>query len=311
MRDSLKALLTLAAVTVASTLLTLALLSHWGGEEVPVPTVAGLPLIDAIDRLDREGLTVAVTGFDYSPTVGREGVIDQTPLAGKSLRRGEGVSVTVSRGSRTVTIPPLAGLPLLEAGALLAAAQMKNPALLRMPSSAPEGTTLAQYPAPGAVVPREERATLLVSSGPEPRYLASPDFTGLPLLTVMERVKRLELRISEVVYIHDERVEQGTVLSQQPPVGKRMRAGSFLSLTVSDGGEAGAGGRFLYYTVPDGPAAVRVTLTQENDNGAKQIYDRVHRPGDTFSVLVSMAGETAVKIFLDNELADVRRFPVP
>ncbi len=311
MRDYLYALLIMLVVTVVTAVGTMEVTLYRSGEGVAAPSVTGLSVSDALDRVDRVGLALTVTGLAYSPTVEKEGIVTQTPEAGKTLLPGEAITVTVSRGSRTVILPELAGLPLAQARTILSTNRLKSPDLLRIPADQAEETVLAQQPAAGEMVTREEKPALLVSAGPAPRYVMAPDFTGMPLSTVMNKIKRLDLRVARVTYTPNDRVEKGVVLSQEPTFGKRMGAGSFVTLNVSDGGGESKGEdgvTFLYFTVPDRPAPVRVTLSQENENGTKEIYDRIHRPGDTFSILVSIAGETMVKIFLDNELADVRRF---
>ena len=311
MIDYLKAFALLAAVAVVTGIAVMQIAMRQGGEVVTVPGVAGSPVIAALETLDRSGLYLTVTRLDYSPTVPKDRIIRQKPVAGERLRQGSSVEVVVSRGSRDLVLPDLVGASLTRARATLARSKVKPADIVRVWSDRPEGEALAQKPAPRTVIGREESIGLLVSAGPAPSYVMAPDFVGEPLSTVMSRIKELDLRVSRVSYVPSDGGAKGTVVEQTPPFGTRLASGSFLALTVSEGGGGGAAAgslEFLYYTVPDGPHGVKVGMYQENADGEKEIYNRVHRPGDTFSLLVALKGRTTVKIFLDDELAEVRRF---
>lgn len=311
--DYLKAFLLLLAVTVASGVLVMKIAMYMGGEKAAVPDVRGKLVVPALETLNAHGFYLTVTRMENSPTTPRDRIISQDPAPGQPLKLGRAVKVVVSRGSSRALIPDLAGSSLLRAEAVLDDMRIKLKKKIYVHSPRPERTVLAQDPAPGTLAPKGAAAvTLLVSSGPYPERIMAPDFVGQPLSAAMDKIRDSGLRIRRVLYRRAPGKERGMVIAQAPPLGSRVTIGSYITLTVSEGEDASmaepATYTLFYYTIPEGPSAVKVSITQENRDGEKDIYSRVHRPGDTISLLVEIKGRTAVKVFLDNELAEVRRF---
>lgn len=76
----------------------------------PLPSVAGLTVEEAEARLSEAGLTGVVGGDgEFSDTVAEGLVIDFVRPQGTTLRPGDTVTLTVSRGPELVTIPDVVG----------------------------------------------------------------------------------------------------------------------------------------------------------------------------------------------------------
>ncbi|HEU0130161.1 MAG TPA: Stk1 family PASTA domain-containing Ser/Thr kinase [Mycobacteriales bacterium] len=90
-----------------------------GPAPVAVPDVRGRAVGDATRALTAAGLQYTVT-TEYSDTVPRDQVIDQTPRAG-DVPRGTRVALRVSKGPETVTVPELRGDTVEHATAALRA----------------------------------------------------------------------------------------------------------------------------------------------------------------------------------------------
>jgi len=312
MLDYLKTFILLTAVAVVSGVAVMKFAMYQGGEVTPAPNVTGQQIIPALERLDQSGLYLKVVRLDYSTTTPKDRIISQQPAAGDNIKKGRDVRVVISRGSKNVIAPDLIGSSLIRAESILSRNSVKVRKKALAYSTKPERTIIAQKPAPHSPMLRGDAITLLLSAGPAPRYIGAPDFVHEPVKVALSEVKKLDLRVSRVTYKPSEEIERGHVVSQDPPAGARMERNSFVALAVSEGsGEESdqpATFSFLYYTAPDGPASMKVALFLENADGEKEIYNRVHRPGETVSVLVAVKGKTAVKIFVDNELTEVRRF---
>ncbi|MFS0705452.1 Stk1 family PASTA domain-containing Ser/Thr kinase [Cellulomonas sp. 179-A 9B4 NHS] len=79
-----------------------------GPAPVTVTSVVGISLEDATEQLARDALGVEPTEA-FSDTVPAGQVVEQEPRAGATARRGDTVSVTVSKGPETVAMPDLTG----------------------------------------------------------------------------------------------------------------------------------------------------------------------------------------------------------
>ncbi|MGC8904253.1 PASTA domain-containing protein [Thermus sp.] len=120
----------------------------------PLPDLGGLREEEAEARLAELGFKVARKA--YLPSQEPLGVVlAQDPAPGTPVPPGGGVRLLLSQGARqeaSVFLPRLTGLSREEALFLLNAAGLQAQ-VEEVPSGAPEGTVLAQDPAPGTPVP--------------------------------------------------------------------------------------------------------------------------------------------------------------
>ncbi|MBI4829933.1 MAG: PASTA domain-containing protein [Nitrospinae bacterium] len=302
----------LVAVAVASGLVVMSVAMRTGGATVETPDLRGKRIIAAIEILDGRGLNLKVTRLAWDPEIPADSVVSQAPGPGEPVKTGRDVDVVISRGPRETVVPDLTGSTELRAEAILSRNSLATGARARAPcASGRQGVILAQRPGPHTRIGRGETVSLLVCDGPFPSYLAAPQFTGVSLAAAMERTKRAGLKINRVTYRPDAAPRE-TVIEQTPAPGARAAQGALVTLAVSEGpsagGDASATYAFLYYTVPSLPGPVKVSVLLENSDGEKEIYNRVHRPGDAVSLLAPVKGRTAAKIFLDGELAEVKRY---
>jgi serine/threonine-protein kinase len=188
-------------------------------------------------------------------------VVRQRPAAGTELEREQVVSLTVSRGRERVAAPTLVGLREAQAGARLRSAGLKANAV-RVASSEPAGTVVAQNPAAGARVPRGSTVRINVSRGPTattttttatptattttrttttttrtPTGTASsaatvPDVIGLDEPTARTRLRQAGFTVRTVTRNTPDPAEDGIVVDQRPVAGTPARAGTQVTITL-------------------------------------------------------------------------------
>ncbi|MBI5814014.1 MAG: PASTA domain-containing protein [Nitrospinae bacterium] len=310
--EYLQAFALLLAVAVVSGILVMRLAMAGGGETVDTPDLRGKGIIAALETLDKYGLYLRVTGLEDDPLIPKDHVVSQDPIPGEPVKKGRDVKVVVSRGAKSVVTPDVAGSSVERAEAILARNGIKMVRKLSIYSEKPEGTVLKTRPGAQVEISKGGSVAMLVSAGPEPEYIITPDFTGGKLSEAMEKLGRAGLKVGKVLHETGGGREPGTVTKQEPRAGARSEAGSFVTLTVSEGPGSGGGKpesyNILYYTIPKGRGQSKVTITRDNASGSKEVYNGVHKPGDTISLLVEIQGKTSVRIYLDASLAEVRSF---
>lgn len=311
--DYLKNFTLLCAVTVVSAIIVMKAAMYMGGEKAATPDVRGKRVIPALEELDTRGLYLTVTRLEFDDATPKDRIISQDPEPGYFLKKGRSVKVIVSRGSKETLIPDLVGSTELKAEAVLKNDHLKvSRKILVHTEDTPAKVILAQKPEPGTPARLGDALTLLVSAGPFQGNLMAPDFLDMQLAEVMKNIKPMDLKIGRVTYKPHMEKERGVVTGQDPPFGRRVERGSYVTLTVSEGkvdlGETPATFTFFYFTVPDSPGAVKVSVIQDNLDGEKEVYNRVHRPGDTLSLLIEVKGRTAAKVFVNDELVEAKRF---
>ncbi len=102
---ALPILLWLLALVVIGGVAAAYLLS--GGDKVPVPSVQGLTLADAQDRIDQAGLVGEPVGVEAEAEEGT--VVSTDPSAGTEVDEGSTVVLRVSSGPGTVPVPDVTG----------------------------------------------------------------------------------------------------------------------------------------------------------------------------------------------------------
>ena len=117
---------------------------------VLAPTVAGLEIQVARERLATVGLRLTVTDRRFS-TQPLDTILSQTPEAGTQAKRGDVVQVVVSAGTEEFVMPDVLGV-----GFALARSQLEQRGLRvqveTQPSDQPSDTVLVTNPAAGAPV---------------------------------------------------------------------------------------------------------------------------------------------------------------
>jgi len=84
---------------------TVTLVVSQGPAPVTVTSIVGITVEDAQEQLTSDALTVEATVETFHDTAPAGQIIDQTPAAGETARRGDVVEVTVSKGPELFEVP--------------------------------------------------------------------------------------------------------------------------------------------------------------------------------------------------------------
>jgi eukaryotic-like serine/threonine-protein kinase len=132
-----------------------------GPAEVAVPDVVGLARASAESQLDGKGFQVAVQ--EQPSDKPKDEVIAQSPPADTRLRKGERVTITVSKGPEKVTIPGVVGLSAGEAASTLRAAGLSPVKRERtVTTQTDDGNVIAQHPGEGVEVDKGRKVVIVV-----------------------------------------------------------------------------------------------------------------------------------------------------
>jgi eukaryotic-like serine/threonine-protein kinase len=216
---------------------------------VAVPDLEGLREEQAVLQLRERGLDHTVQREPSNEQ--EEGfVFRQEPEAGRRINPAtDSVTLYVSTGPPTVTVPDVRGRSRDEAVAALTAAGLV--AQVRgVPSNEPENTVVAQDPPPGAEVEEGATVRINVSSGPE--QVAVPAVVGQPFESARATLQAAGFRVE--VRDVDSNQPRGTVVGQDPGGNSLAARRSLVVLAVSRGPTTTA--------VPDVTSLDRATAEQ-------------------------------------------------
>jgi serine/threonine-protein kinase len=200
-----------------------------GPGEAPVPLVEGLPADEAEDQLREAGFK-SERRREFSDSVRSGRVIETSPAAGTSVRKGSTVTLIVSRGRERVAVPEVEGRPRDEAERLLREAELEAAVSEREDADAEPGTVLEQDPAAGTRVAKGGTVELVVARAP-----AEVPVPGVIDETEEDAVQALEdagfeVRVEEAPAETPD--DDGIVLDQDPDPETPRPRGSEVTITV-------------------------------------------------------------------------------
>ncbi len=202
------------------------------GSPTVVPSVAGQSFVQA-----QRALAAAHLGADrvdsFDETIARGTVIRTDPGAGTQVRRGQDVSVTVSKGPERYAVPALVGSTRTEAQARLQSVKL---ALGKTAQAYDErvdaGLIVSVSPRQGTLLRRGAAVDIVVSRGRKPIQVS--DFTGKPATAAVDALTQEGLTVDATRQENSDTVPKGSVVSQSPASGTLFR-GDKVTLVVSKG----------------------------------------------------------------------------
>ena len=145
-----------------------------GPKPVAVPSVIGLSYDSAAAQLQSAGFTVGRADVDSDQPAGQ--VVDQSPPGNSTASKGSPVTLSVSKGPTTVTVPDVSLQTAPDARATLRAAGFRV-TVVRQETDDPslDGLVMSQAPAGNAQADPKSVVTLTVGT-----YVPPPDVTPPP-----------------------------------------------------------------------------------------------------------------------------------
>jgi len=230
-RPWLVALIALVVVLFAASLFFFTL---GPGGKTAVPKVVGSTSAVARQALARSHLSsVVVRSFDETVKAGL--VLAGDPPAGREIRRGSTVTLTVSKGRERYDVPELVGRSQAEAEQRVTDARLTVGKVSKAFSeTVPQGQVISTSPAAKTSVKRATPVALVISRGRQPIQLA--DWTGRPADQAVAAITAAKLKADATNQAFSDTVPKGSVISQSPATGSLFE-GQLVNLVVSKGPE--------------------------------------------------------------------------
>jgi serine/threonine-protein kinase len=142
-------------------------------EQITLPDYEGQPIAAVRADLDRLGL-VPDEEREASEEFARNRVVRTDPEAGASVSEGDTITVVISDGVDTVSVPNLIGQTRGEASSTLNAAGLQLGSVSEEPAAQAAGTVIRSDPGAGTEVERDSQVNLVLSTGPTPSPTPQP-----------------------------------------------------------------------------------------------------------------------------------------
>lgn len=225
---------------ILTALVTVAVLySLWAGgmavyekvvNSVPVPDFVGMDITAAQRSASRAGLNAEVVEINH-PSISVGTVILQAPEVETTLRKGDSVVLTVSKGPATQTVPRLSGMTLTDAITAAQAYGLTITVQERVVSTEVQADfVINQSPEAGSSCKAGDIITVTVSGG----SVFVPSVIGQPLSSAQASLTASGLTMSSgVTYMEtNDKTLHNTVASQLPVADSQVVQGTQVALTL-------------------------------------------------------------------------------
>ena len=198
-----------------------------GQERYAAPTLVGTAADAAAATLTAQHLVIGERKEEFSETVEAGKIIAQDPAAGTSLKPGDSVAVTVSKGRQPIAVTDVTGKPADQAKKALADAGLTVKEGDQVNSdTVPAGSVVSQTPANGNLF-RGDTVTIVVSKGPV--LVAVPSTVGKQR---DEATRLLKAAGFQVTYNNVLGGLFNIVRASDPASGAMVRKGATVTLTI-------------------------------------------------------------------------------
>jgi beta-lactam-binding protein with PASTA domain len=231
------------------------------GRIVKMPDLIGQSLAGAQAELGRKKLGIVVADHVYSP-LPADAVVRQSPPPQTQVKVGQRAQVVLSLGPQKMRVPSLIdrSLPAARLQLLSVGLQLGEVSYIYA-SGEPADLILQQDPLPGVSGLSSPRVSVLVSLGSPPPAFVMPDFSGLLIGQVEQRLVAAGLGRPSVVMVPNAGALVGSIVAQSPAAGSLVDPSTPVELSVASlaqpaprqapqKGELGPGGG--YAKIPGG-----------------------------------------------------------
>lgn len=196
-----------------------------------VPRVVGKTWSEAVTLLEKAGFSALKGDTRFHKTTPADVVLEQDPAAGSLQKRGAEVTLAVSGGQRTATVPELRGTSQQQAKIAIETAGFVFGSVSQESSTEPRGAVISSDPAAGTTL--ELPATVSVTLSQGPATVQIPDLSGRTLADARSTLEQLGLRLRGTSTDTSSFLPENTILGQTPAAGATVSSGASVSLRVS------------------------------------------------------------------------------
>ena len=208
----------------------------WSTAEVEVPDVTGKQMTLAKQILEDKRLRVRVDE-EFSADVPAGMVISQDPEGGARVKEERTITIKVSKGGESISMPDVRGLKKADAIAKLEKMGLKIGLVTERTSEDEEaGVVIASDPRSGTKVTKGESIDLVISKGKKEKKISVPDVTGLPLDAASKALSNAGFKVGSVEKKVSKQAD-GTVISQSPSGGAEALSGESIHLVIAEAGK--------------------------------------------------------------------------
>ena len=212
---------------------TIDLVVSKGKKTVTVPNVVGNKSATAVKSIEEKGLKVTVKE-ENNDSVEAGKVIRQSPAAKKEVDNGSTVTIYVSKGKNSVTIPSVKGKSSADAKSTLEDKGFNVKITEQYSDTVEKGKVISQSPSANSSLTKSSTVTIYVSKGIQP--VTVPNVVGKSSSAASSSLSKVGLKV-KTQEEYSTSVAKGNVIKQSPSANASVYKGDTITITVSKGKE--------------------------------------------------------------------------
>ena len=196
-----------------------------------IPRVVGMTYDAAASALEKAGFHALKGRTRFHKTIPAGVILEQDPPAGSLQKRGADVTVAVSGGQATATVPEVAGSSQQQAQIAIENAGFTFGGISQQTSNLARGAVISSVPPAGTAAELPTTVSIVVSQGPSTVQI--PDLTGRTLPDARSTLEQLGLHLGATTRDTSSFMPENTILGQAPAAGATVSAGASVNLRIS------------------------------------------------------------------------------
>lgn len=201
-------------------------------QTVSVPDLMGMNINEAKNKLANHKLYQEIVSEQFSNKA--EGIIiKQVPEPGKAVKSKRPIFLTVSKGKEEIITPDLVGINYRDARVRIYNSGLNLGEITFIYDEfIPQDTVISQSIKKGTKVSYSKNINLIVSKGSK-SLISVPKLIGKNYAGIEEYLAKEDLKLGSVEFIEDETFVPGTIVSQIPNVGEKIKRGSYINIIIT------------------------------------------------------------------------------
>ncbi len=196
-----------------------------------IPRVVGMTYDAASSALDKAGFHALRGQTRFHKTIPEDIILEQDPPAGSVQKRGADVTLAVSGGQATATVPEVSGSSQQQAQITIENAGFTFGTISQQTGNLARGAVISSVPPAGTTTQLPATVSIILSQGPSTVQI--PDLTGRTLPDARSTLEQLGLHLGSTSRDTSSFMPENTILGQAPSPGAAVSAGASVNLRVS------------------------------------------------------------------------------
>ncbi len=272
---------------------------------ITVPDFTGMRIEEAKERALT--LKLEVVQGDMVISSQPEGrIVSQKPEAGASVKAGKSITVSVSKGGQSGTVPKLDGSSQADAEMILKKYGYKVGSITSEASALPKGYVVRQSPKAGEQAPAGASISLVLSTGASEDQVEMPDLVGKKLESAKKILEDAGLELGGVTFEAGTGKAENEIIAQEFEAATAVTKGTKVALTVAGSKDVQASQVIpltISYSLAD-KQVFYLTVTVSDEAGTTNLMTNQQRLKEDGYEVVSLtgSGQGTVTVIIDNNV---------